>query len=213
LLPHFLMIAGDKGRHYLSVNQISARRFIVPLVALALGGVNAGCSFVFMDAVPQDHEKMPYFDCTSTYGLAVADGLFGLSGAIGAGMTLSQSKADFAAKNNGASRNAAAGTDIALAAVTVASGIYGVVQATRCDHAKAELQAKILAPTFRVPPPTLPGGAPASPAPAVAPAPAAPPPPVVVPAAPPLPPPPPVVVPQAAPTPPAPAPAPTTPPQ
>jgi len=177
----------------------------VLLPLLALGGVNAGCSFTFTETVPPDHAKLPYFDCTSTYGLAVADGFVGLSGAIGAGEALSQSKQDYANKNNGASRNAAAGLDITLAAVSLASGVYGAVQATRCDHAKEELKARIFAAPLRPPPPHLvPGGAPASP----------PPPPLFLPPPLPPPPPPPEVVPEAPPpVVPAPSPAPAPPPQ
>jgi hypothetical protein len=181
------------------MERIWCGRLVLLLAVVASGGVNAGCSFVFMDTVPTDHEKMPYFDCTSTYGLAVADGMFALSGAIGAGTTLSQSKQDFANKNNGASRNAAAGLDIALAGVTLASGIYGAVQATRCDHAKEELKARIVFPPLHPPPANLLPGAALAPPPS-APSPLAP---AVVPE---LPPPVP-------PAPPAPGPIPAIPPQ
>ncbi len=179
------------------MNRISIWRSLALAAVVLGGGVNAGCSFVFMDTVPSDHEKMPYFDCTSTYGLAVADGAFALSGAIGAGTTLSQSKQDFANKNNGASRNAAAGVDLVLAGVTLASGIYGAVQAARCDSAKEQLKARIVfAPPLRPPPANLLPGLPAPPAPpgatagAPAPAPAPVPAPGPAPAAPEAPPPP-----------------------
>ena len=137
-------------------------RFIALFWVASLGGLNAGCSFIFMEGLPADHAKSAYFDCTSTYGLAVADGVVGLSGVIGAGTTLSQSKQEFADKNNGASRNAAAGVDIALATVLAGSAAYGVVQATRCDRAKEELKARIFAPPLRPPSPPslLPGTAP-----------------------------------------------------
>ena len=85
------------------------------LCVLALGSINAGCSFIFTESVPSDHARLAYFDCTSTYGLAVADGVIALSGGIAAGAALSQSKQEYADKNNGASRNAAAGADIAIA--------------------------------------------------------------------------------------------------
>ena len=61
------------------------------------------------ESVPSDHAKLAYFDCTSTYGLGVADGILALSGGIAAGAALSQSKQEYADKNNGASRNVAAG--------------------------------------------------------------------------------------------------------
>jgi hypothetical protein len=129
---------------------------------------------------------MPYFDCTSTYGLAVADGFSALSGAIGAGSTLSQSKQEYADKNNGASRNVAAGADLIVAGLTAASGIYGAYQATQCNRAKEELRARIFAAPLRPPPPDLvPRVAPPPALPQTAPAPELPPAPEVVPAPPP----------------------------
>ena len=155
---------------------------------LALGGVNAGCSFIFVDGMPPDHAKLEYFDCTSTYGLSVADGLIGLSGGIAAGSALSQSKQAYADKNSGASRNAAAGVDLALAGVLAASAVYGVVQATRCDRAKEELRARIFAAPLRAPAPpgvVLRPGPASQPSPTLsAPGPSFPPP-IVVPASPP----------------------------
>jgi hypothetical protein len=160
----------------------SKGRFIVLLSAVALGGVNAGCSFIFVEGLPSDHAKLSYFDCTSTYGLSVADGVIALSGGVGAETALSQSKQAYADKNSGASRNAAAGVDIALAGVLAASAVYGVVQATRCDRAKEELRARIFESPLRPPPPpgSLPGTGPAAlppPAPSAA-GPSLPPPPV-----------------------------------
>ncbi len=150
---------------------ISNGQTIALMWVLALGGVTSGCSFIFVEGVPPDHAKLEYFDCTSTYGLSVADGVIALSGAIGAGTALSQSKQAYADKNNGASRNAAAGVDIALAGVLAASAVYGVVQATRCDRAKEELKARIFAAPLRPPlgPSGLPGPEPAYQPPAIMP--------------------------------------------
>jgi hypothetical protein len=140
--------------------------------------VNLGCSFVFSEGPPVDHRQMPYFDCSSNYGVPVADGLFALIGATGAAATLGKSKQEYADQNNGGHRNAAAGVDIGLAVITAVSAAYGVVQATRCAHAKAELQARILGPFPglhpNLPPPRLPPPT-ATPAPPAAPPAAAPP--------------------------------------
>jgi hypothetical protein len=176
----------------------SVGRILALVCGLALGGVNAGCSFIFVDGVPSDHAKLAYFDCTSTYGLSVADGLIALTGGIGAGTALSQSKQEYADKNNGASRNAAAGVDIALAGLLAGSAVYGVVQATRCDRAKEELKARIFALPLRPlppgftprpdaasqPPTALPAPELPFPPPSAAPPPSAPPAPVPAPAAP-----------------------------
>ena len=106
--------------------------------------------------MPSDHAKLAYFDCTSTYGLGVADGILALSGGIAAGSALSQSKQEYADKNNGASRNVAAGSQLILAGVLAASAVYGTVQATRCDRAKEALRARIFAEPLRPPPPPPP---------------------------------------------------------
>jgi hypothetical protein len=158
-----------------------ARSWRALLWAAGLAAVNIGCSFVFIDGPPADHAKLAYFDCTSTYGLPVADGLFALTGALGAGEALSESKQTYADKNGGASRNAAAGVDIALAGLGVASAVYGVVQTARCDSAKEALRARIFAPSLHrpelpspVPAPTP--GPPPIPPPSIAPPLIAPPP-------------------------------------
>ncbi|MFL5306034.1 MAG: hypothetical protein ACJ8F1_12520 [Polyangia bacterium] len=159
----------------------SIAQTVALVCVLALGTVNAGCSFIFVESVPSDHARLAYFDCTSTYGLAVADGVIALSGGIAAGAALSESKQEYSNKNNGASRNAAAGGDIAIAGILAGSAVYGIVQATRCDRAKDELKARIFGTPLRPPPPPLPAMGPPPPAP---PLPAPPPPPPAFPAAP-----------------------------
>jgi hypothetical protein len=147
-------------------------RAIALLWAAGLGALDiGGCSFVFIDGPPTEHAKMSYFDCTSTYGLPVADGLFALTGALGAGEALSQSKQAYSDKNGGASRNAAAGLDITLAALGAVSAVYGIVQTERCDRAKEALKARIFAPPlqrpeFPPPVPAPPSTAPPPPVPA-----------------------------------------------
>jgi hypothetical protein len=139
-----------------------------------LTSLTSGCSFVFGGGPPAQHEQMPYFDCTSTFGLPVADGFFALSGAVAAGTTLNQSEEEYKLKNNNkGNRNAAAGINIGMAAVFAASAVYGIVQANRCETAKAHLRERIMAPILTPPvrptapalppPPPLPAPAPESP--------------------------------------------------
>ena len=155
----------------------SRGRTVAVLCVLVLGAANVGCSFIFVERVPSDHAKLAYFDCTSTYGLAVADGVIALSGGLAAGNALSQSKQEYSDKNKGASRNVAAGADLVIAGLMAGSAVYGIVQATRCDHAKDELKARIFAEPLRPPlQPPLP-----APPPSFPPPPAPPPPPAVAP--------------------------------
>jgi hypothetical protein len=111
-------------------------------LAMCLG--HAGCSFTFIETVPDEPEKLRYFDCTSTAGLPVADGVFALSNGVSAVTTLTQSKEEFSDKNDGASRNLVGGISIAAAAIGVASAIYGIVQTERCRSAKADLRRRLL---------------------------------------------------------------------
>src|SRR5262245_41603352 len=115
-----------------SAMQFPSTRVLPAILALAIG---SGCSFTFIDTVPDDAQRRPYFDCTSTYGLPVADGVFALSGVVSAVATLSQSKDEFEDENDGANRDVFAGVSIAQAAVFVASGIYGVIKTEQCADA------------------------------------------------------------------------------
>ena len=106
---------------------------------------------------------MPYFDCTSTPGLAVADGFFALSGVAGAVTVFQKSKQEYADDNKGANRNVAGGVNIATAVLFGSSAIYGIVQSARCTKAKTELEARLLHPMLplRRPPAPLPSVPPA----------------------------------------------------
>jgi len=141
---------------------------VLALLPTLLGG----CSFVFAGGPPAEHQQMPYFDCPSTFGLPVADGFVAASSIAGAVTTFRQSKQEYAIKNDGANRNAAGAVSVALATTFVASAIYGIVQANRCQAAKEQLKARIMEPILRPPlrpaPPPLPRPAPV-PAPAPAP--------------------------------------------
>lgn len=108
----------------------------------ALAHIQTGCSFAFTDTLPDGHAGMQYFDCTNTAGLAVADGVFALSGAVSGVMALTQSKEEFAAENDDADRNLVAGVNIGTAAIFAASGIYGIIHSQRCGDAKRVLEQR-----------------------------------------------------------------------
>lgn len=115
-------------------------------VVLILPVSTSGCSFLFTETVPDNPTQLKYFDCTSTPGLAVADGVIAVSNTVGAVTILTKSKQEYADQNNGVNRNLAAGITIGIAAVVAASGIYGLVQSERCRRAKNELEHRLLAP-------------------------------------------------------------------
>lgn len=109
----------------------------------------ASCSFTFIETVPDNPEKLRYFDCTSTPGLPVADGVFALSNGVAGVTALTKSKKEFADDNDGANRNVVAGVSLGVAAISVASGIYGLVQTERCRSAKAALERRLIPPAER----------------------------------------------------------------
>jgi hypothetical protein len=137
--------------------------------------LSAGCSFTFIETVPDEPEKLRYFDCTSTPGLPVADGVFALSNGVSGVIALTQSKDEYADNNDGANRNVVAGVSIGVAAIGIASGIYGLVQTERCRTAKAALERRLIPPAEREqkkltptpgqvqPAPTAPGAMPGAP--------------------------------------------------
>ena len=188
-------------------------RLLGLLATMGLSLVSSGCSFLFADAPPARHETMLYFDCTSTPGLEVADGVFGLTTAHAGVTTLSQSEEEYEDDNPDGDRNTAAAVNFVLAGVFAGSAIYGIVVTENCSDAKADLRQRIMererqrtkpaAPPAMLPPAPSPPAL--APAPAVAPAADAPVPPGGE-AAPPLAPPPPAAPPPAAPPAPAPKP-------
>jgi hypothetical protein len=112
------------------------------VLAVLLG--SGGCSFAFVETVPDNPQSLPYFDCTSTLGLPVADGVFALGGAVSGGITMATSKEEFERENDGASRDLAAGVNFGFAAAMIASGIYGIIKTSQCSDAKAELEARLM---------------------------------------------------------------------
>jgi hypothetical protein len=117
--------------------------------SLAICLTHAGCSFTFIETVPDNPEQLRYFDCTSTPGLPVADGVIALSNGVAGVSALTKSKKEYADKNDGANRNIVAGISLGVAVIGIASGIYGLVQTERCRTAKAELRDRLIPPAER----------------------------------------------------------------
>jgi hypothetical protein len=184
------------------------RRPIATLLCLPLAG---GCSFIFSEGPPAQHQMMPYFDCSSSYAPPVIDTLWGGLNLVGAFIAMSASEEDWRARGNRVSRGAAIGVGLAWAALSGSSAVYGYNKVGQCKQAKNELQLRHLeGPPGRPPPgyqtpgypppgpprapgppppaePTTPAPAPTPPAPAdpAEPPPATPPPPAPTPSAPP----------------------------
>jgi hypothetical protein len=144
-------------------------RFSCSIATIALSLGSSGCSLLFADAPPKHHEKMIYFDCTSTPGLEVADGVLGVGSILQGVNTLSTPEARFERENDGADRNGAAAVQFAIAGVFVGSAIYGIVVTESCSDAKEDLRQRIIERERRRAseprPPALPPPAPLPPPP------------------------------------------------
>src|SRR5438874_249546 len=116
------------------------RKPVAGIMALALA--SNGCSLLFMDAAPQNHAKLAYFDCTSSIAAPVLDTIWaGLNG-IGA------------ATASGPNSSSTVAVGLGWLAISGAAAIYGYQKAGACREAKQALQTRMELP----PPGHLPAG-------------------------------------------------------
>ncbi len=111
---------------------------------MLLGGL-PGCSFIFIETVPDDYATRPDFTCTSS-GVAPGWDLAGaITGALGGLIALG-----LVNSLPGVSEGQKTWIPVAFfapAAVLSVSSIYGIVQIEECQHAKAEAATRPLAIT------------------------------------------------------------------
>jgi hypothetical protein len=105
----------------------------LPFVALL-----SGCSFAFVQAPPENQEKVRYFDCGSSGGAIAAD----VTGVLLSGATALM-LATPTDSDEGAPPASAPITFGAISAIYLASAVYGVVNGTRCNRAKGQLSLRI----------------------------------------------------------------------
>ena len=112
-------------------------RILGVLGMMALSLASGGCSFLFADGPPDRHEKMLYFDCTSTPGLEVADGVFGARDRADRRHRARHERERVRRrKTTAAIGTAFAAVNLVLAGVFVGSAIYGIVVTENCKDAK-----------------------------------------------------------------------------
>jgi hypothetical protein len=108
-------------------------RTAIATLSMALSLACGGCSFLFVDGPPDRHERLLYFDCTSTAGPAVADGtMAGLTGLVAIG---SAQEAD---------ESSGVATSLVTSGIFASSMIYGIVQARSCNEAKGKLRVRLM---------------------------------------------------------------------
>jgi hypothetical protein len=153
------------------------------VLVAALGVMPAACSLAFVNGPPPNHQKLAYFDCSSSRALPTLDLLVAgaatvdaIPGVANSASSLSSSRANLAVF----------GTEAALFA---ASAVYGYSKTAECREAQSEMvKRSAQTPTLAYPPGY--GGPYGRPAPppydpwVAAPPPAVPPPPVLSPVGP-----------------------------
>jgi hypothetical protein len=123
-----------------------------------------GCSFLFVHGPPPDHQRLPFFDCSSSNVLPVLDALYAGAVAIDA----VAAGADRGVLSTTSSSKADVFLLAGEAAVMRASAIYGFRKTSDCRQAQAEMIRRAATrpmgtPTFGPPgsPAFAPPGAPA----------------------------------------------------
>jgi hypothetical protein len=151
------------------------------VLVAALGVIPAGCSLAFVNGPPPNHEKLAYFDCSSSRALPTLDLLV-------AGAATVDAIPGVANGASGLSNHAELAVFGTEAALFAASAIYGYSKTAECREAQSEmLKRAARTPTLAYPPGYggLYGRAAAAPPPydpwVAPPPPAAPPPPVLSP--------------------------------
>ena len=101
---------------------------VIGAMVFALGG--GGCSFLFSEDAPADHERRTHFVCGTSYAPPVLDtiaaGLFTLAAASKPDETLSQDEQD-----------AVSVIQIGAALITAGAAVYGYTAVSDCREATA----------------------------------------------------------------------------
>lgn len=99
-----------------------------------------GCSFLFVGPPPSDHEKLAYFDCESGEAAPAVD----VADAVGNGLLAAFATVDNPDSNE-RERSPRLTASFAIAGVVyAASAVYGFVNTSKCERAKALLAERVL---------------------------------------------------------------------
>jgi hypothetical protein len=132
-----------------------SRSWMSAVVAVVTSVSLSGCSFIFTEGPPPNHERLPYFDCSSSAAAPVVDTIWaGLNG-LGALVAAGQSDEQWKQNNNATERSTVIGVGLVWLAVSGASAIYGYQKVGACRDAKAQLlmrQSRQIGPEAWPPP-------------------------------------------------------------
>jgi hypothetical protein len=128
-----------------------------------------GCSFIFSEGPPPNHERLPYFDCSTSYAPPVLDTIWAAANGLGAASAAGTSEAKWNAENS-TSRDAVIAVGLIWLGVSGASAIYGYNKVASCRQAKDQMMLRMMQrqqqpPQTWPPPPGYPAPPPGYPAP------------------------------------------------
>jgi len=102
--------------------------------------LSMGCSFIFVGPPPSEHEKLAYFDCESGDAAPAVD----VTNAVVEGLLAGIASVDNPDTYEN-ERNPRLATGLGIgAAVYAASAVYGFINTSKCESAKALLAERIL---------------------------------------------------------------------
>jgi hypothetical protein len=112
-------------------------RTVVGLVVVCL---SMGCSFIFVRPPPTDHQQLAYFDCVSSDAAPAVDVTNAVVEGLLAGIASVDNPDTYENERN---PGLAAGFGI-VGVVYAASAVYGFVNTSKCEGAKALLAERVL---------------------------------------------------------------------
>ena len=128
------------GRRVVSRHAPRANRLIA-LCTVFLATASGACSYLFVDAPPERHRQLPYFQCTTSKAWPVVDTVVASAYAIDTAVFLGMA-------GKSSSDRAAAGTlgigSLAAAALFAASAVSGYGKVSDCREATEELQLRLM---------------------------------------------------------------------
>src|SRR2546426_1812540 len=108
--------------------------------------LSCGCSWIFIERAPANHQQMAAFDCTSNVAAPVLDAIWGGLNLVGG---LSAAGGSDRSWNGPADRGTTMVVGLGWAAISAASAAYGFVHTNACRQAKDELYARLSSPQSR----------------------------------------------------------------
>lgn len=107
--------------------------------------LSSGCSFMFVDKAPPQHEQMPYFECTSDKGWPRTDLVGGVIAGV-LGLTFVAASAAFSGWGKPSSEEEDAqliGLPLLSSALLLSSSYVGYQRVEECRQAKEALIGRI----------------------------------------------------------------------